>query len=95
MHETTLLSQKGQVVLPKALRDACRWSLGTRLTVRETPDGLLLTAAAPPTTREARPLDAATIAFKACLLTLRTLQSRAGKLSSRNREGTCHVHRHP
>ena len=54
MHQTTVLSQKGQVVLPKALRDACRWNPGTRLTVRETPEGLLLTAAAPIKTREAR-----------------------------------------
>ena len=54
MHQTTVLSQKGQVVLPKALRDACRWNPGTRLTVRETPEGLLLSAAAPLKTRDVR-----------------------------------------
>lgn len=53
MHQTTVLSQKGQVVLPKALRDACRWNPGTLLHVRETPEGLLLTAAAPLKTRDA------------------------------------------
>ena len=46
MFHSTLLSQKGQVVLPKALRDALRWQPGTRLYVQTTPDGLLLTAAA-------------------------------------------------
>ena len=56
MHRTTVLSKKGQVVLPKALRDARRWSPGTRLTVRATPEGLLLSAAAPPKTGEARQL---------------------------------------
>ena len=41
---TTTVSANGQVVLPKALRDAKRWPPGTRLTVRETPDGILLSA---------------------------------------------------
>jgi AbrB family looped-hinge helix DNA binding protein len=40
---STLLSVKGQVVIPKALRDARRWGPGTRFEVRETPEGLLLT----------------------------------------------------
>lgn len=49
---TTLVSTKGQVILPKAIRDQRRWSAGTRLTVEETPDGVLLRAAPlfPPTT---------------------------------------------
>lgn len=38
----TVISSKGQVVLPKALRDRRNWPSGTRLTVEETPDGLLL-----------------------------------------------------
>ncbi|MCX7321263.1 MAG: AbrB/MazE/SpoVT family DNA-binding domain-containing protein [Hyphomicrobiales bacterium] len=42
---TTLVSTKGQVILPKAIRDQRRWSAGTRLTVEETPDGVLLKAA--------------------------------------------------
>ena len=36
------------------MRDALRWGTGTRLKVRDTPDGLLLTAAAPEKTRDAR-----------------------------------------
>ena len=54
MHASTIVSEKGQVVLPKAMRDALRWAAGTRLEVRDTPDGLLLTAIAPAKTRNAR-----------------------------------------
>ncbi len=39
---TTTVSTKGQVILPKALRQRRRWSAGTRLVVEETNDGLLL-----------------------------------------------------
>ncbi len=38
----TKISTKGQVVLPKALREKRRWKAGTRLTVEERPDGVLL-----------------------------------------------------
>ena len=54
MHASTVVSEKGQVVLPKAMRDALRWAAGTRLAVRDTPDGLLLTAIAPAKMRNAR-----------------------------------------
>lgn len=39
---TTTLSTKGQVILPKALRDRRNWTPGVRLQVEETEDGLLL-----------------------------------------------------
>jgi AbrB family looped-hinge helix DNA binding protein len=39
---TTVVSTKGQVILPKAIRDQRRWSAGTRLTVEETAEGVLL-----------------------------------------------------
>ena len=42
----TTLSSKGQLVLPKALRDRKGWHAGTRLVVEERPDGLLLRAEA-------------------------------------------------
>jgi AbrB family looped-hinge helix DNA binding protein len=42
---TTTLSTKGQVILPKALRDQLHWGPGTRLVVENTADGVLLKAA--------------------------------------------------
>jgi AbrB family looped-hinge helix DNA binding protein len=38
----TSVSTKGQVVLPKALRDQLNWDVGTRLIVEQTADGVLL-----------------------------------------------------
>ncbi|MBV9571471.1 MAG: AbrB/MazE/SpoVT family DNA-binding domain-containing protein [Alphaproteobacteria bacterium] len=50
--ETTIVSTKGQVILPKAVRDRRRWEPGTRLVVEETPDGVLLKSTSPfPRTR--------------------------------------------
>ena len=39
---TTTLSTKGQVILPKSIRDQRKWDVGTRLTVENTKDGVLL-----------------------------------------------------
>ena len=39
---TTTVSTKGQVILPKAIRQALRWEAGTRLVVESTPEGVLL-----------------------------------------------------
>ena len=39
---TTSLSTKGQVVLPKAVRDSLGWNAGTRLHVERTVDGVIL-----------------------------------------------------
>jgi AbrB family looped-hinge helix DNA binding protein len=44
---TTLVSTKGQVILPKAIRTQRRWHAGTRLTVIDTAEGVLLSADAP------------------------------------------------
>ncbi len=44
---TTLLSSKGQVILPKAVRTARRWGPGTRLEVFDTPDDVLLRPVVP------------------------------------------------
>ena len=41
---TTVLSTKGQVILPKAIRDQRHWKAGTKLTVEDTPEGVLLKA---------------------------------------------------
>ena len=40
--ETTKLSTKGQVILPKTIRDAHRWNPGTEFLVQEVHDGVLL-----------------------------------------------------
>jgi AbrB family looped-hinge helix DNA binding protein len=50
----TTVSTKGQVILPKAIRHRRRWEPGTKLTVEETPDGVLLKAVPifPPTRSE-------------------------------------------
>ena len=41
---TTVVSTKGQVILPKSVRDHKRWTAGTRLIVEDTPDGIILKA---------------------------------------------------
>lgn len=38
----TRVSTKGQVILPKAIRDKRKWTAGTELTVEETSEGVLL-----------------------------------------------------
>ena len=40
--ETTRLSTKGQVILPKGIRDSRAWGPGTEFTVEETAEGVLL-----------------------------------------------------
>jgi AbrB family looped-hinge helix DNA binding protein len=40
--ETTRLSSKGQIVLPKAMRDAHNWGPGTDFLVEDTGEGVLL-----------------------------------------------------
>jgi AbrB family looped-hinge helix DNA binding protein len=38
----TQLSSKGQIVLPKSVRDAHRWVPGTKFTIEDSKDGILL-----------------------------------------------------
>lgn len=45
--QTTVLSSKGQIIIPKKLRVARRWGPGTQLEVHDTPEGLLLRPAGP------------------------------------------------
>ncbi len=40
--QTTKLSTKGQIVLPKNIRTSRAWGPGTEFTVEETNDGILL-----------------------------------------------------
>lgn len=44
--ETTRLSTKGQIILPKGIRVSKAWGPGTEFTVEETGDGILLRPAA-------------------------------------------------
>ncbi|MGH6715873.1 MAG: AbrB/MazE/SpoVT family DNA-binding domain-containing protein [Bradyrhizobium sp.] len=44
---TTTVSTKGQVILPKSIREERCWRAGTRLTVESTPDGVLLKPSSP------------------------------------------------
>lgn len=54
---TTTVSTKGQVILPKAIRERWKWAAGTRLVVEETPEGVLLKPA--PVFAPSRPEDVA------------------------------------
>lgn len=42
---TVRLSTKGQLILPKPIRQRRRWQAGTRLQVEDRPEGVLLTSA--------------------------------------------------
>jgi AbrB family looped-hinge helix DNA binding protein len=44
--ETTRLSTKGQIILPKGIRESRVWGPGTEFEVEETGDGILLRPAA-------------------------------------------------
>lgn len=44
---STTLSTKGQLVLPKAVRDSKRWKVGTKLVIEERDEGVLIKAARP------------------------------------------------
>lgn len=52
---TTTVSTKSQVILPSAIRQRRQWRAGTRLTVEDTPEGVLLKPA--PAFAETRPED--------------------------------------
>ena len=54
---TTTVSTKGQVILPKAIRERRQWRAGTRLVVEDTPNGVLLKPA--PLFPPSRPEDVA------------------------------------
>ena len=51
----TTVSTKGQVILPSAIRRRRDWGAGTRLTIEETAEGVLLKPA--PAFTETRPQD--------------------------------------
>ncbi len=42
---TAVVSTKGQMILPAAIRERHHWTAGTRLLIEETPEGILLRTA--------------------------------------------------
>lgn len=40
--ETTRLSSKGQVIIPKSVRESHHWQPGTEFIIEETPGGIIL-----------------------------------------------------
>ena len=54
--EKTRLSSKGQIVLPKAVRDERNWGPGTEFVVEQVKDGVLLRAVKPVPTTTAKDL---------------------------------------
>jgi AbrB family looped-hinge helix DNA binding protein len=42
MSEMTRVSTKGQIVIPKAMRDRLKWAPGTELVVEDTPFGITI-----------------------------------------------------
>ena len=50
--DTTTLSSRGQIVIPKVLRESRRWAEGTTFIVETVPEGILLKPLSPfPATR--------------------------------------------
>lgn len=47
MAATTTMSSKGQVIIPKDVREALSWTAGTELVVEASEDGVTLRAATP------------------------------------------------
>ena len=45
--QTTKLSSKGQVIIPKIIRSRYKWEIGQELTVIDTGDGILLKSSRP------------------------------------------------
>ena len=45
--QTTKLSSKGQVIIPKILRSRYKWDIGQELTVIDTGEGILLRSSCP------------------------------------------------
>ena len=45
--ETTRLSSKGQVIIPKTIRETYRWAMGQEFIVEDTGEGILLRPKSP------------------------------------------------
>jgi AbrB family looped-hinge helix DNA binding protein len=83
--ETTRISTKGQIILPKALRDAHRWSPGTKFSIEPLAGGVLL--------RPLRPFPASRLADVAGVLrytgrpkSIAAMKSAIGKRAKERRD---------
>jgi len=83
----TTVSTKGQVILPKAIRERRHWGPGTRLVVEDTPDGVLLKAA--PAFAPTQPEDVAgMLAYDGAAKTLEEIEAGiAAEVKRRNARG--------
>lgn len=83
---TTVVSAKGQVILPSAIRQRRQWEAGTRLTVEDTPQGVLLKPA--PAFAATRPQDVfGVLAYKGKPKTLDEMDAAVlAEAISRNRD---------
>jgi AbrB family looped-hinge helix DNA binding protein len=71
---TTTVSTKGQVILPKAIREQRHWPAGTELVVEDTPEGVLLKAK--PAFAPTRPKDVfGSLPFKGSAKTLADMEA--------------------
>jgi AbrB family looped-hinge helix DNA binding protein len=84
--ETTRLSTKGQIVLPKNIRDSHAWEAGTTFTVEETSEGILLRPAEsiPETDLD---MVAGCLRYKGKAKTLAAMDTAAGRESERRHAG--------
>jgi AbrB family looped-hinge helix DNA binding protein len=85
----TTVSTKGQVILPKAIREQRQWRAGTRLVVEDTAEGVLLTAA--PAFAPTHPKDVfASLPYNGTPKTLEEMQAGIAAEAMRRHDGDRH-----
>lgn len=83
---STIVSTKGQVILPKAIREQRQWKAGTRLVVENTAEGVLLKAA--PAFSPTLPKDVfASLPYKGAPKTLEEMDAGIGVEAKRRHAG--------
>ena len=86
---TTIVSTKGQVILPKVIRQRRHWEPGTRLVVEDTADGVLLKTA--PVFAPTRPEDVfASLAYAGPPKTLDDMEAGIAAEARRRHAGDRH-----
>jgi AbrB family looped-hinge helix DNA binding protein len=83
---STTVSTKGQVILPKSVRERRQWKPGTRLVVEDTVDGVLLKVA--PAFAPTRPEDVfASLSYKGKPKTLGEMEAGIAREAKRRYAG--------